>query len=213
MRLEIFPPRQAPAEPEPLEPSDGLPTPDQSYGAPGEEIDPNWSDLPPPSRPRRLRWIMRGLGALLVLFFVAVGWLAITAPLSKSLEPPTPPSITLLAADGKTPIARRGAIIGKPVDAAKLPAHVTGAFIAIEDRRFRQHWGVDPWGIARAMAHNVAAGGLREGGSTITQQLAKNAFLDADRTAGRKMREMLIAFWLEAWLSKDEILSRYLSNV
>ncbi|MFX8141497.1 biosynthetic peptidoglycan transglycosylase, partial [Acinetobacter baumannii] len=78
--------------------------------------------------------------------------------------------------------------------------HVTDAFIAIEDRRFYHHWGVDPWGIGRAMFRNVAAGGLREGGSTITQQLAKNAFLDSDRTAGRKIREVMIAFWLEAWL-------------
>jgi penicillin-binding protein 1A len=120
--------------------------------------------------------------------------------------------VTLLAADG-TPIARRGATVDKPVDASKLPKYVPGAFIAIEDRRFYSHWGVDPWGIMRAMAHNVMAGGVREGGSTITQQLAKNAFLDSDRTAGRKLREALIAFWLEAWLSKNEILSRYLSNV
>jgi penicillin-binding protein 1A len=163
-------------------------------------------------RTSRRRWILRGLLAGLLLFLVLVAYLAITAPLSKSLLPPEPPSITLLAADG-TPIARRGAIIGEPVDAAKLPAHVPNAFLAIEDRRFRDHWGVDPIGIARAAWSNVAAGGVRQGGSTITQQLAKNAFLDSDRTMGRKLREVFIAFWLEAWLSKDEILSRYLSNV
>ncbi|MCB8830053.1 transglycosylase domain-containing protein, partial [Escherichia coli] len=67
--------------------------------------------------------------------------------------------------------------------------------------------------ILRAFVHNVGSGGVREGGSTITQQLAKNAFLDSDRTAARKIREVMIAFWLEAWLSKDQILSRYLSNV
>jgi penicillin-binding protein 1A len=131
--------------------------------------------------------------------------------LSKSLQPPTPPSITITADDG-TPIARRGAIIGAPVDAAKLPKHVTQAFLAIEDRRFYSHWGIDPRGIARAAWANVGSGGVRQGGSTITQQLAKNAFLDSDRTAARKIREVMIAFWLEAWLSKDEILSRYLSN-
>ncbi|MDQ2892685.1 MAG: penicillin-binding protein [Pseudomonadota bacterium] len=169
---------------------------------------------PPPS-PRRAgawRWIMRGAGGGIVLLVIAVAWLAITAPLSKSLKPPTPPSITLTADDG-TPIARRGAIIGAPVDAAKLPAHVTQAFVAIEDRRFYSHWGIDPRGIARAAWHNLRGGGVREGGSTITQQLAKNAFLDSDRTAARKIREAMISFWLEAWLSKDEILSRYLSNV
>ncbi len=177
-------------------------------------------DVPPPPElapARRLprisaRWIMRGLAALVILLVLTIAWLAITAPLSQSLKPPTPPSITLTAADG-TPIARRGAIIGKPVDAAKLPAHVREAFMAIEDRRFYSHWGIDPRGIARAAWANLGSGGVRQGGSTITQQLAKNAFLDSDRTAARKIREVFIAFWLEAWLSKDEILSRYLSNV
>ena len=158
------------------------------------------------------RWIVRGVAAGIVLLVLAVAWLAITAPLSKSLQPPTPPSITLTASDG-TPIARRGAIIGKPVDARTLPPHVRQAFLAIEDRRFYSHWGVDPRGVARAAWANVGSGGVRQGGSTITQQLAKNAFLDSDRTAARKLREMMIAFWLEAWLTKDEILSRYLSNV
>ncbi|MFC3578799.1 transglycosylase domain-containing protein [Sphingomonas hylomeconis] len=170
------------------------------------------SNLPVPYRRSRWRWPVRIAGVGVVLFVLAVIWLAFTAPLSKSLEPLTPPSITLLASDG-TPIARRGAIIGPPVDAAQLPANVTNAFLAIEDRRFKSHWGVDPRGIARAFWHNVTSDGRNQGGSTITQQLAKNAFLDSDRTAARKIREVMIAFWLEAWLSKDEILSRYLSNV
>lgn len=167
----------------------------------------------PPSRARTImRWAVRGMAGLIAMFVIAIAWLAVTAPLSRSLKPPTPPSITLTASDG-TPIARRGAIIGAPVDAAALPPHVREAFIAIEDRRFYSHWGIDPRGIARAAWANVGHGGVRQGGSTITQQLAKNAFLDSDRTAGRKLREVLIAFWLEAWLTKDEILSRYLSNV
>lgn len=170
----------------------------------------------PPRAPRpggsRWRWVKRAIGASFVLFCFLVAYLAFTAPLSKSLQPPVPPSITLLSAEG-TPIARRGATIGAPVDAAKLPDHVVNAFLAIEDRRFRTHWGIDPRGIARAAWSNLWAGGVRQGGSTITQQLAKNAFLSSDRTATRKMREVVIAFWLEAWLSKDEILSRYLSTV
>lgn len=177
--------------------------------------EPYYPDLAPePRRPRRpwLRWIVRGLGVGIVLLVLAVLWLAITAPLSKSLQPPTAPSIVLTAADG-TPIARRGAIVGARVDASKLPPHVTQAFIAIEDRRFYDHWGVDPRGIARALLHNATSDERSQGASTITQQLAKNAFLDADRTLGRKLREVLIAFWLEARLSKNEILSRYLSNV
>ena len=172
--------------------------------------------LPPPPPPasrwrvgRLIRWAMLGLVALIP---VAIAWLAITAPLSRSLEPIAPPSVTLLAADGSM-IARRGAIVGRPVDVRTLPRYVGQAFIAIEDRRFYRHGAIDPHGIARALWHDVRARGMREGGSTITQQLAKQVFLTADRTAARKAKEVLIAFWMEAWLSKDEILSRYLSEV
>ncbi|CAN5522602.1 hypothetical protein BH09PSE4_BH09PSE4_04460 [soil metagenome] len=182
---------------------------DQPAPIPGEYS----TNLPVAFRRNNLwRWAIRGAAGFVAFMVVAIIWLTLTAPLSKSLQPPTPPSITLLASDG-TPIARRGAIIDKPVDAAKLPEHVPQAFLAIEDRRFYSHWGIDPRGIARAFFHNLARGGVSQGGSTITQQLAKNAFLDSDRTAARKAREVMIAFWLEAWLTKDEILSRYLSNV
>ena len=185
--------------------------------SPAEAGRDDWGrDVPPEPAPRprrrRGRIVSRVVGFALVLLALAVAWLAITAPLSKSLKPPAPPSITLTADDG-TPIARRGAVIGRPIDAAALPPHVREAFIAIEDRRFYSHWGISPRGIARAAWSNMGAGGVRQGGSTITQQLAKNAFLDSDRTIARKLREVTIAFWLEAWLSKDEILSRYLSNV
>lgn len=180
---------------------------------PGPE-EPYSSNLPALRHRRRFpwRWVFRGLALLALLFIAAVVWLALTAPLSKSLQPPTPPSITLLSAEG-TPIARRGATIGAPVDVAKLPKHVGEAFVAIEDRRFYHHWGVDPRGILRALVHNSVSSGSSQGGSTITQQLAKNAFLNSNRTVSRKLQEVMIAFWLEAWLSKDEILSRYLSNV
>lgn len=172
-------------------------------------------DAPAPAVPetRRRKWLRcmsRGFAVFVVAFILLVGWLALTAPLSKSLEPIAPPQITLLASDG-TPIARIGAIVDTPVKAKDLPKHVTGAFLAIEDRRFYSHWGVDPRSIARAVWSNVT-GGRTQGGSTITQQLAKFTFLTPKRTLGRKAREALIAFWLEAWLSKDEILERYLSN-
>jgi penicillin-binding protein 1A len=186
---------------EPVNPLDGIPPLDYPGATPTPKKRRRWG-----------RIIVRSLAAAIILFVVLVGWLAVTAPLSKSLQPPTPPSITLLASDG-SPIAKRGAILGKPVDASKLPKYVTGAFISVEDRRFYSHWGIDPWGMGRALFRNVGAGGVREGASTITQQLAKNAFLDSDRTMLRKGREILISFWLEAWLSKNEILSRYLSNV
>jgi penicillin-binding protein 1A len=200
-----------------LELTHGMPPPEQR-GEPAYEPSrppepyPYTTNLPVVRRRNYWRWITRGIAALIILFVFAVGWLAVTAPLSKSLQPPTPPSITLLADDGR-PFARRGAVIDAPVDAAKLPKNVTNAFLAIEDRRFRVHWGIDPRGIARAFFHNMTSKGRDQGGSTITQQLAKNAFLDSDRTAARKIREVMIAFWLEAWLTKDQILSRYLSNV
>jgi penicillin-binding protein 1A len=148
----------------------------------------------------------------LLLLILIIGWLAVTAPLSKSLEPIAPPRLTLLAADG-TPIAQNGPIMGEPVKAAKLPPHVRQAFLAIEDRRFYSHWGVDPRGLLRATWSNVRGSGPKQGGSTITQQLAKITFLTPERSMSRKAREMLIAFWLESWLTKDEILERYLSNV
>ncbi|MGF7149181.1 penicillin-binding protein 1A [Sphingomonas zeicaulis] len=194
------------------EPVPAGPPPADTYAAPPVDSPGQPVPLPPSRLPRVIRRIKLGLLAFLLIFVLLVGYLAVTAPLSRSLQPVAAPRITLLAADG-TPIARRGAIIDKPVVIAELPAHVPHAFLAIEDRRFRQHWGVDPWGIMRAAWNNLRAGGVREGGSTITQQLAKVAFLDADRTFGRKAREVLIAFWLEARLSKDEILARYLSNV
>ena len=157
-------------------------------------------------RGRRKRWwIARGVAGLFALFVVLVAWLAVTAPLNKSLQPIAPPQVTLLAADG-TPIARNGAITDEPVEVSQLPEHVVEAFLAIEDRRFYDHWGVDPRGVARAALTGTG------GGSTITQQLAKFTFLTPERTLTRKAREALIAFWLEAWLTKDEILSRYLSN-
>jgi penicillin-binding protein 1A len=157
-------------------------------------------------RARRKRWwAFRIFSACLLIFLVLLAWLAITAPLSKSLEPIAAPQVTLLASDG-TPIARHGAMVDDPVEVADLPPHVAEAFLAIEDRRFYSHWGVDPRGIARA----VWTG--RGGGSTITQQLAKFTFLTPEQSLSRKAREAMIAFWIEAWLTKDEILSRYLSN-
>ena len=154
---------------------------------------------------RKRWWAVRIVAAIFAVFIVLFAWLAITAPLSKSLEPIAPPQVTLLASDG-TPIARRGAMVNEPVEIAELPPHVVQAFLAIEDRRFYSHWGVDPRGIARA----VWTG--RGGGSTITQQLAKFTFLTPEQSLTRKAREALIAFWLESWLTKDEILERYLSN-
>lgn len=210
MRYDTLYPQVAdPRTADPRAPGTAAPLP--AFDGYGDGAPPE-PPRPPRRRWLRWKWVSRGLAALIVLLIVAIAWLVFTAPLSKSLEPPVPPSITLLSAEG-TPIARTGAIVGKPVDATKLPQHVVDAFIAVEDRRFRSHWGIDPRGITRAFFNNVFTSRSSQGGSTITQQLAKNAFLSSKRTMGRKFQEVLIAFWLEAWLTKDEILSRYLSNV
>ncbi|HEX8574087.1 MAG TPA: transglycosylase domain-containing protein [Allosphingosinicella sp.] len=185
---------------------------------PAEYQGPGGSAQPPPPPPRRpwyhpFRWGWRRIVlAVIALFMLIVAWLAITAPLSKSLQPIAAPSLTLVSVEGE-PIARRGADIREPVSIAALPKHVSNAFIAIEDKRFNDHLGISVRGIVRAAWRNLGAGGVREGGSTITQQLAKISFLTADRTMGRKAQEVLIAFWLESWLTKEEILERYLSNV
>jgi penicillin-binding protein 1A len=165
----------------------------------------------PLQKKSRWQWIGRAIAALLLALIIIIFWLAITAPLSKSLQPIAPPRITLLAWDG-TPIARNGAVVDRPVAVKQLPPHVIQAFLAIEDRRFYSHWGIDPRSIGRALYSNVFGSGLKQGGSTITQQLAKFTFLTPERSITRKAREALIAFWLEGWLTKDEILERYLSN-
>ena len=180
----------------------------------GDAIPPRIEEtVAPLKKPRgKWWWFSRGLAAVLFIFILLVAYLAITAPLSKSLQPIVPPQITLLTSDGQ-PFARNGAVVDEPVKIAALPDHVKQAFMAIEDRRFYSHWGVDPRGLARALFSNLSGSGMTQGGSTITQQLAKTTFLTPERSLTRKAREMLIAFWLEAWLTKDEILERYLSNV
>ena len=170
-------------------------------------------DLPKDKPPRPIRrWLRWGFNAFAAVLLVTLIWLIVTAPLSRALEPLDDPAMLLVSSEGRA-IARRGAIKDEPVDATKLDPLTPAAFISIEDRRFRSHWGIDPRAIGRALVANVQAGGVRQGGSTITQQLAKTSFLSADRSLKRKAQEVIIAFWLEGWLTKDEILSRYLSSV
>jgi len=189
-------------------------------GVPVEELpDPLAPETPPPpgetpeqEKPRRRRRWPLVLYSVAAVLAVTILWLVITAPLSRALEPLADPALLLLDDSGR-PIALRGAIKEAPVDVTKLNSVTPAAFVAIEDRRFYGHWGIDPRGIGRALLANLRGGGVRQGGSTITQQLAKTSFLSGDRTMKRKAQEVIIAFWLEAWLSKDEILSRYLSSV
>ncbi|HEX3676928.1 MAG TPA: transglycosylase domain-containing protein [Sphingomicrobium sp.] len=169
-------------------------------------------DIPlPEQRRRRRRWPIY-LYSVSALILVTLVWLVLTAPLSRALEPLQDPALLLLSDDGHA-IALRGAVKEAPVDVTRLDPLTPAAFVAIEDRRFYRHWGIDPRGIARAMVADLRGGGVREGGSTITQQLAKTNFLSGDRTIKRKAQEVIIAFWLEAWLTKQQILSRYLSSV
>lgn len=122
------------------------------------------------------------------------------------------PSITYLDRNGAL-IAVRGTQQAPPADLDALPDYVPAAFIAIEDQRFRWHPGFDPIGMVRAMVANMRAGRVVQGGSTITQQLAKNLFLTPDQTIRRKAQELILAVWLELKFSKDEILALYLNRV
>jgi penicillin-binding protein 1A len=122
------------------------------------------------------------------------------------------PAATVLASGGER-IVSFGDVFGMPVQAHELPAHLKQAVIATEDRRFYDHPGIDPIGIARALVTNITAGGVRQGGSTLTQQLAKNLFLSSERTIRRKVQEVLLALWLEQKFTKDQILTIYLNRV
>ncbi len=165
-------------------------------------------------------WLGRAFKWLLVLAIwggvagaALVAWYAYDLPDLRRLgERQRAPSVTLLAADGAT-LARFGDLYAAPVPAAELPAAMRDAVLAIEDRRFYSHFGLDPLALIRAAVANLRAGRVVQGGSTLTQQLAKNIFLTPDRTLKRKIQEMLVALWLERKFTKDEILSIYLNRV
>ena len=140
-------------------------------------------------------------------------WVGIHLPAIQSLEiPKRPPSVLILGLNGAT-LATRGDMGGAAVPLRELTDYVPKAFVAIEDRRFYSHHGVDPWGILRAIVHDVLRRGAAQGGSTITQQLAKNLFLTQERTVSRKLQELALAFWLEHKFTKAEILELYLNRV
>lgn len=121
------------------------------------------------------------------------------------------PVIRILARDGSVLAERGAAVEYMPLDL--LPPHVRGAVVATEDRRFYEHYGIDPLGLVRAFFTNLRAGRFAQGGSTLTQQLAKNLFLTPDRTLARKIEELGLALWLELRLSKADILELYLNRV
>ncbi len=167
----------------------------------------------------------RSLTAWFFKFFVALGfWAAVagacgfvfiwfTLAQKGVFQIPAREAGIMILADDGTELAQRGAFNGDAVLIEALPPHVPNAIIAIEDRRFYSHYGIDPWGLARAMIGNVMRGRMTQGGSTLTQQLAKNLFLSPERTISRKAQEMVLAVWLEMSFSKDEILQLYMNRV
>ncbi|MDH7800231.1 MULTISPECIES: transglycosylase domain-containing protein [unclassified Rhizobium] len=120
-------------------------------------------------------------------------------------------AVTFLDRYGNT-IGHRGIIHEDSVPIDQMPDHFIKAVLATEDRRFFDHFGIDFIGLARAMSENARAGGVVQGGSTLTQQLAKNLFLTNERSLERKIKEAFLAFWLETNMSKKEILSLYLDR-
>lgn len=142
-----------------------------------------------------------------------VAWYAYDLPDIDSLEAPARRAgITVLDANGG-PVASYGDLYGDPLRLADVPPHLVQAIVATEDRRFFEHGGFDPFALLRATVANVRAGRVRQGGSTLTQQLAKNVFLKPDRTLRRKVQELLLAFWLEANFTKEQIFTLYINRV
>ncbi|HUN12304.1 MAG TPA: penicillin-binding protein 1A [Rhabdaerophilum sp.] len=149
----------------------------------------------------------------LVALGIIVGYHAMKLPpIDQLAVPKRPPNIAILAADGSL-IANRGETGGSSVPIGELPKYVGQAFVAIEDRRFYQHFGIDLAGLGRAVFRNFTRGRMEQGGSTLTQQLAKNIFLTQERTLSRKIQEALLSLWLERNYSKDQILELYMNRV
>jgi penicillin-binding protein 1A len=151
-------------------------------------------------------WGVVGVGALFAYYASQL------PPIDQLAVPKRPPNIAILADDGAL-IANRGDTGGAAVHLSDLPPYLPKAFVAIEDRRFYSHFGIDPLGISRAILRDVTGRGGMQGGSTLTQQLAKNLFLTQERTLSRKIQEAILALWLERKYSKDQILELYLNRV
>ncbi len=182
---------------------------------------------PPPRKEKRARaaprrrswWGLLFRWGLILLIWASVTvagillWFARDLPRPEAaLDASRRPSLTLMDASGRS-FATFGDLVGEPMRLSDLPAFVPAAAISIEDRRFRSHFGLDPVGILRAVWINLSSGRLRQGGSTITQQVAKTLFLTNDRTFRRKVQEFMLTVWLERQFSKDEILEIWLNRV
>ncbi|WP_244400918.1 transglycosylase domain-containing protein [Aurantimonas manganoxydans] len=149
-----------------------------------------------------------GLAGFVLLLALAQPAMKVTA---KGLPQETDYSVQFLDRHGDE-IGRRGVLRAAAVPIDEMPDSFIKAVLATEDRRFFEHWGIDFFGLARAMSENARAGGVVQGGSTLTQQLAKNLFLSNERTIDRKIKEAFISIWLESHLTKREILAMYLDR-
>lgn len=149
-----------------------------------------------------------GVAGLMVLLALAQPAMRLTAD---GLPAEGSYSVAFLDRHGNE-IGRRGELRADAVPIEEMPDHFLKAVLATEDRRFFEHWGIDFVGLGRAMSENARAGGVVQGGSTLTQQLAKNLFLTNERSIDRKINEAFIALWLETHYSKREILAMYLDR-
>jgi len=174
----------------------------------------------PRQRARGKRFLLRASKLALLVFLwttivgsVVLGYFALTLPDTGELtRAERRPSVTILASDGSL-LTTYGDLFGQPLTLKEMSPYLPKAVVATEDHRFYSHFGVDPIGLVRAVFANMAAGHIVQGGSTITQQLAKNLFLTPERSLGRKIQETLLALWLEHRFSKNQILEIYLNRV
>jgi penicillin-binding protein 1A len=185
---------------------------------PLRKANPTAAAPPERSRKRRvlfwlLRWGVIGTVWLTLAVTVAVLWYARDLPRPESaLDAARRPSLTLEDRSGRV-IATFGDLVGEPLRLKDFPAALPAAVVAVEDRRFFHHPGIDPIGLLRAAWVNLTAGRVVQGGSTLTQQVAKTLFLTNARTTKRKVQELLLTFWLERHFTKNEILEIYLNRV
>jgi penicillin-binding protein 1A len=167
------------------------------------------------ARPKLVRGLKLGaaiVGGLAVAGLLTTLGLLWYLPLTADFRDPSRLALTIQDRDGQA-IAYRGVSPGGSLPLSSMPEHLPNAFIAFEDRRFRDHPGIDLFGIVRAAAVNASAGSWRQGASTITQQLVKNTYLTPEKTLTRKVQEAALAVWLERRLTKDAIIERYLNTV
>ncbi len=159
-----------------------------------------------------IKWSFLLIIWMILFLSIAVTWSLLNLPETESIQISRQPSITFLDKQGRI-IASYGDIYGQTIQFKNLPKNLINAVIVTEDQSFFSHFGVDPKGIARAVYVNLKAGKIVQGGSTITQQLAKNLFLTPERSFTRKLHELILSFWLEMRFSKEQILSIYLNRV